>query len=568
MRKALRSWARVAFWALLVSMLTAPAGCYDPEDSGSGSRTRVGAFGSGKQNPGSAPAPAIPSGSGSVPIPDPVPAPGPGPGSGSGSGSSSGSGSAAAPPVGVNLEPVSYFARQWAFVDIVKSGNPWFSQPVQGGVWADDRPLSLTAGGCPASLAPGQAAAMYLCANDGHYPAGEYACLYAGSGTLEFLFDASVLDRQPGRVRFLATPESGGILVRITQTDPANPLRDIRIVPTAFEDSYLQQPFHPLFLQRLAPFKVLRFMDWQRTNLTKLSHWADRPTPADLIQSTDGGVAVEYMVDLCNAVGADPWFCIPHLATDDFVRSFATLVKQRLNPDRRAYLEYSNEVWNSYFPANAYTESQRIARGLPTSVHYYSERSVEIFRIWEQVFGGRGRLVRVMASHYHNPWVSEVALAWKNAWLEVDALAVAYYMRDFTSGDQALVTRTWTVDKLLDEQDRSIPEEAAWMVPHESLARTYGIQLVAYEGGQGLVQEAFHEFDPVLHALFLAANRHPRMYGSYHRLLDSWRQGGGGLFMQFAFTSIYDKFGFWGALEWQEQDLSEAHKYRALIEWR
>lgn len=53
---------------------------------------------------------------------------------------------------------------------------------------------------------------------------------------------------------------------------------------------------------------------------------------------------MEAMLDLANRLDADPWFCIPHLADDDFVRRFAELVKQRLEPERSVYVEYSNEV--------------------------------------------------------------------------------------------------------------------------------------------------------------------------------------------------------------------------------
>ena len=45
------------------------------------------------------------------------------------------------------------------------------------------------------------------------------------------------------------------------------------------------------------------------------------------IESDDDGVALEYMIALCNELEADPWFCIPHTATDEYVREFAKQVK-------------------------------------------------------------------------------------------------------------------------------------------------------------------------------------------------------------------------------------------------
>ena len=64
--------------------------------------------------------------------------------------------------------------------------------------------------------------------------------------------------------------------------------------------------------------------------------WADRPQPGDAVYTSDRGVPVERMIDLANVLQADPWFCIPHLAEDDYVRQFATLVKARLDPRRVA----------------------------------------------------------------------------------------------------------------------------------------------------------------------------------------------------------------------------------------
>ena len=38
------------------------------------------------------------------------------------------------------------------------------------------------------------------------------------------------------------------------------------------------------------------------------------------------------MVDLSNLLRADPWFCIPHQASDDYVQRLATLLHARLGP--------------------------------------------------------------------------------------------------------------------------------------------------------------------------------------------------------------------------------------------
>jgi hypothetical protein len=64
------------------------------------------------------------------------------------------------------------------------------------------------------------------------------------------------------------------------------------------------------------------------------------------------------MVQLCNYLKINPWFCIPHLADDDYVRQFALLVKNSLDPALKVYIEYSNEVWNNVFEQHHYAEEK------------------------------------------------------------------------------------------------------------------------------------------------------------------------------------------------------------------
>jgi len=52
------------------------------------------------------------------------------------------------------------------------------------------------------------------------------------------------------------------------------------------------------------------------------------------------------MALLCNAVDADMYVCVPFLATDAYVDSLANLLKNMLEPERKIYVEYSNELWN------------------------------------------------------------------------------------------------------------------------------------------------------------------------------------------------------------------------------
>ncbi len=97
--------------------------------------------------------------------------------------------------------------------------------------------------------------------------------------------------------------------------------------------------FNPDFLRRLEGFEALRFMDWMETNDSEQSGWADRPRVTDYTYSLRG-VPAEVMLDLANLLGADAWFNMPHLADDDYIRRFATLVRNGLWTDLTAYVEF------------------------------------------------------------------------------------------------------------------------------------------------------------------------------------------------------------------------------------
>ena len=72
-------------------------------------------------------------------------------------------------------------------------------------------------------------------------------------------------------------------------------------------------------------------MDWGQTNNSTVSTWGDRTLPTDATQASPKGVALELQVDHANATRTNPWFNIPHLADDDYVRQAATLIRDRLD---------------------------------------------------------------------------------------------------------------------------------------------------------------------------------------------------------------------------------------------
>jgi hypothetical protein len=273
-------------------------------------------------------------------------------------------------------------------------------------------------------------------------------------------------------------------------------------------------------------------------------------------------------------IEVNPWFCMPHLATDDYVRQFAEQVKRGLKPALKVYVEYSNEIWNGMFAQTRYAGDRGLElkfgeKHWEAGWRYSAYRSVQMFRIWEQVLGGRERLVRVIASQAANSYIAGQKLGFQDAWKETDALAIAPYITMNLSPDgkpASAEVSGWKVEQVLDYlQTNALPNSVRWIKDNKVVANKYRLKLIVYEGGQHAVGVGGGENNETLTKLLQAANRHPRLGQIYAAHLDTWRdQGGGDLFCVFSSIGTWSKWGSWGLLEHSTDDTP---KYRAVTEW-
>lgn len=476
--------------------------------------------------------------------------------------------------LGINLAGPADWNTEHPFVDVFRLSRKWISQR-QGEGWGKGPELKRDTHGWITELVPSCWAETPILTG-GHALRGEYVCLYDGDGELDFKNNARVISRTPGRIVVEIDGAKGGVFVQLRRTNPTNHVRNIRVLMPGFEKSYREQIFHPAFLKRWSGMNTIRFMDWMETNGSKQRDWKDRPTLEDS-NWTEKGIPIEVMVDLCNRLKVNPWFCVPHLATDDYVRQFTRLVKARLDQSLVVYLEYSNEVWNGMFAQTKYAEAEGQRLGFSDKAweagwRYCAHRSVQIHRLCEEEFGGRDRLVRVIATQAAVPHVSEQKLQFQEAWKQFDALAVAPYFSMNISPKGSRETpgaedvSMWTVERLLDfVQTNSLPEAAEWMRKQQAIAVRFKLKLIAYEAGQHLVGVGGGENNDALTALLQSANRHPRMKEFYTRYLDDWKQAGGELCSLFSSIGGYSKWGSWGLLEFADETGSP--KFDAVMEW-
>lgn len=530
-------------------------------------------------------------------------------------------------PMAMNLAGLADWSPEQPFIDRMKLARPWVGhRPGQWGAWEHK---DFAAGGyldkdgwitrMPEGLTGYTTLLMTNMPTEATSLAGRYRLSWQGEGQIDLDGSVKRIERQPGALVFDYAPgPETTILVTVSSTDPkgtGNHIRDMTLVKeedrAAFEAGAI---FNPAFLARMRGVAALRFMDWMATNGSQIEHWDQRPKPADYTYARIG-VPAEVMVTLANALDADPWFTLPHKADDAYFRAFADLVHDQLDPARRVYAEYSNEVWNWAFPQAEWARQQAIARWGADApgdafLQFEGMRAARMATIWDEVFGPDAdeRLVTVISTQ--TGWLgAEENLLAAPLWVAEDPARNrppaeafdAYGITGYFSGKlgedpKAAEVMGWIADsraraeadaaplaprlrqqhiaahqfdaaietaaaELLDGSVTGDPEGSVThlldtLLPyHAARAEGLGLDLVVYEGGTHVVGLGPWQENETLTAFFGALNYSAEMGGLYRTLLDGWdRVGGGTLFTAYNDVGGPSKWGSWGAIRWLEDD--------------
>jgi hypothetical protein len=415
--------------------------------------------------------------------------------------------------------------------------------------------------------------------------AGTYVLTHKGTATMTLGGDAQIESNEPGRIVF--RNEGGGAfwldITDVSADDPLNALSILRSdhVPLAEAGAL----FDPAWLAVVADARELRFMDWMNTNNSTQSTWNDRPKLGDATWSKNG-TPVEVMVRLANEAGVDPWFNMPHMADADYVRGFATYVRDNLDPRLKAHVEYSNEYWNGAFDQFHWLHDSALAEwgdGITDDWEaifaYNMKRATEVALIWEDVFGKEAdsRLVNILGTQTGNNWLTEIQLG-ENRWQD-------FAPQDFipaSEGFEELAGVHYFGGELVTEPDlrREILDKAAvssatvfdWLykvtsgeqaggdpisdlivaiVEQREIANSRGLRFVAYEGGQHMhhsfaVDDLSETEAEALSSVLEAFVRSPEMGALYSQLWEEWRTNSDGPFMQFVESGTPSRWGSWG----------------------
>ncbi len=503
--------------------------------------------------------------------------------------------------IGMNLQRVSDVNPAWMFKDAFKASLPWQTAAynTSTGVLAAGAggSINVDAFGWPARLnqftdSQDQLVQQWLITRmfdqiNGSYASGIYHAEWDGTGTLVWSGDAVVIGSgitATGRhyADLNVTAANNGIVLQITSMSATDPVHDINVwMPDYNGESFVGQdwhvgdsfsPFHPLFLERLAPFGTLRFMDMQLTNTSDIVHWDDRRSADYATQMADrtgfqNGIAPEYLVELANELHADAWFSMPHMAADDFVTNFSTLVRDTLDPSLTVYVEYSNEVFNNLPNLDPYAWiTQQLALPENAGVDFYqlwAREASHDFDLWESVFDGQtNRVVRVAAANTM-PTDNATATFLQEMNGNFDAVAVGAYFGIPLSVQN--YSTPPTVDLVLADTQSYIPQTITAIQYDQLLADQYGVPLLFYEGGPHL-----RAADPAWNEAFFEAGRDPRMHDIFLDFLNQLNtQVHAEFFLNFSYTSYSDArvSGDMGSLHTQDQPIETAPKYSALLDF-
>jgi len=491
--------------------------------------------------------------------------------------------------LGVNLENLADWARLQPFVDLMKTARPWGSAdaPWESVTAVDSLGWPTGDAGVVVKVQTadaGDEGSAYTYLKTGTYKLGfSGRATVASTGSAGVTVANSVYDAASNRSTADVVVAAGATQLILTFRNTSGGVRDVSLRQPGYADN---QTFTNEFIQAVAPFGVLRFMDYLATNETRVRTWAERTTPASATQAGSKGGSYEHAIQMANELGKDIWINVPVHADDAYVRSLAELLKQNLASNRVVYVEYSNEVWNEVFAQTADNRNAAVAEALagdttltkgqactqelfnaqsgncsPYWAGYFriGKKITRISTIFSEVFGASALNTRfrpVFGTHWAFRGITEQVL--KNiATYRGKPSSLLYGVAGapyFTLTPEVANSTTASADQILTTLQTSLDQDflpafksnmtyngGDWTgATQKSLADYYGIKNLAYEGGPDLLQSGSNAL------VKMQANRNSRMGDMVKSQLAQWYGCGNDLFVYFNLTSGWNQHGYWG----------------------
>jgi hypothetical protein len=513
-------------------------------------------------------------------------------------------------PMGMNIDGASYWSPS-PYNDPFKTAGEFFTY--SGSSWStnlqdqlpfDDNGYPLEVPFTVEGVAQNIRSMVNTCRG------GEYVFMWDGDGDVSFHGALSAI-QNGSQIIVTANGSCDHGWIQINRSNPSDHLRNFRLIPLEYSADPESAPlFDANFLDGLRPFHALRFMDWMHTNGSFQNKWEDRALPTDYSFGVGKGMPIEHAIELSNLLGTEAWFCVPANADDEYIQQFAILVRDQLNPLLKAYVEYSNEVWNWGFSQAHFVgrngleiswegdtlqvAADTIQAGLaqvgidycgdassychPEKDAYMMDRT---FKIWKAVYGSEAttRLVRVATAQH--AWYDNTGRVLNYLFTDgdgADAISVAGYF-NFEEDDHnawnAMDPASVTPDMIIDSVFNGYEETSGlWTRESAKYARQYDIDYMVYEGGQHM--QPYLQGDYAYNQSVWDAQIHPRMYDLYLKNFEVHVEDTVDckLFMAFSYAGNREsRYGSWGHLEnFAQAQLSgaalklAAPKYAALLD--
>ena len=395
-----------------------------------------------------------------------------------------------------------------------------------------------------------------------------------------------------------------------------------------------ENEFYPKLVQGYEPYKhCVRFMNWQATNQKSTwSSWDNRKTEEYITYTHGGfnggasnpveaGVPLEVCIRFQNKLQATGWYCIPHEYDGSSVSAFCEMLADNVDPGLKVILEYSNEVWNSGFPQNAWAQARGLEEQAATG-RFTAQNASYPFWAWgayhsascmdiaSSVFADRGReddLVRFLGIHVGSAEAkkamdTDVAVEFGvdtpvSAYTHHDAAGPAFYWGNGilaepnfsdngVSGDantsdglSANTVNLWASGTLWDNvrkgtipYEMDINQKTSWAWWENEIKNVRGLEMYGYEGGHHVASVGNVKNHPVASAIVLdyETEDFANLTRDFHLLAENLGFDLLAHFILIERDDLKDR-GYWGYLptmnSLDDPDITETQlRYRALKE--
>jgi hypothetical protein len=404
--------------------------------------------------------------------------------------------------------------------------------------------------------------------------AGTYTIAFDGPDSTAISFDrgGGVLTKQAATAEnnevytFDVPAGAKGANLALKFTNTGGQVKDLHVMQpgTAVGDSW--KPGYVAQLQSLHP-QTLRMMDIVKANSNNSLNWSDRPEKTDANYAAKG-VDWESLIELCNKVDANIWVCIPVSANDDYIKQLASLLKTKLNPNLKVYVELANEVWSSGTFAgmrNKAAAEADVAGNAGSNLKYdgsgdhqkwaerfYARREMQISDLFKSVWTSNFNGTTPQANPT-NPRVRVILggqaavseridnmLAYLNANYGAPknylyGTGLAYYFTLNKFADQFNPGGSLKTAQVLEGMDLSVQNyESGWFKGPTEQAAKFGLKFEAYELGVDTMGALNIEAKA-------AASLDPQMSSLMQRFVNTFKSQGGDTAMWFVLGS--DTYG-------------------------